>query len=131
MLARRALLWLLAFALVATQSLGLLHGFADGHGQGHGHHDGHTEEHADVHAEPHSGQAHAAPHSFLTSLFAGHTGTADCLSYDQLSHADALPGLPLVLLPALPPVAALRYFQGDFVARWAALFDARGPPLSR
>ena len=69
--------------------------------------------------------------TFLTQLFSGHLGDADCRAYDQLSHFDAAPGcaasaLPLVLTPFL-----LSTLSGLATARWHALFQARGPPSLR
>ena len=69
--------------------------------------------------------------TFLTQLFSGHLGDADCRAYDQLSHFDAAPGcaaltLPLVLTPFL-----LSTLTGLATARWHALFQARGPPSLR
>jgi hypothetical protein len=34
-------------------------------------------------------------------------------------------------LPVIAPAFFLQWFQGEFLARWAALFDARGPPPIR
>ena len=66
----------------------------------------------------------------LSKLFPHH-GQNDCRLYDQLAHGAALPSVPVLLLPVLPPVALLAWFQGEALARWVALFDARGPPVSR
>lgn len=69
-------------------------------------------------------------HAWLHGLFGDHT-EAQCRMYDHLSHGSAAPGVPLVLLPMLLPTATLAWLDGQFVARWVALFDARGPPLTR
>jgi hypothetical protein len=36
-----------------------------------------------------------------------------------------------VVLPALLPAAVFLYLEGEVLARWVALFDARGPPSAR
>ena len=64
-------------------------------------------------------------------LFVGHDKAADCLVFDQLCHADALHFLPLQALPTALPSFVLVTLAGDYIARWAALFQARGPPSSR
>ena len=71
---------------------------------------------------------HAGHH--LASLFGDHTD-AECRLYDQLAHGSAAPGVPLVVLPMLLPSATFAFLQGEALARWVALFDARGPPSSR
>ena len=66
----------------------------------------------------------------LAGLFGDHTD-AECRLYDQLSHGSAAPGVPLVVLPMLLPSATFAFLQGEAIARWVALFDARGPPSTR
>jgi hypothetical protein len=66
----------------------------------------------------------------VVSLFGDHTD-AECRLYDQLSHGSSVPGVPLVVLPVLLPSATFAYLQGEAIARWVALFDARGPPSTR
>jgi hypothetical protein len=64
------------------------------------------------------------------ALFTGHGSDSDCRLLDALT----TPGATAAATPALPLLLSsffLACFQGDFVARWAALFDARGPPVSR
>lgn len=121
----RALVWLLALALVLASSLGHLHrvlhdpALAGGHGatQAHG---------ADGHAHGHAG-AHG-----LSALFAGHDdGDLQCRLYDQLAHGSALPSVAAVLLPVVLPMAVFDFMQGEALARWVLLFDARGPPAAR
>lgn len=61
----------------------------------------------------------------------GHEGgTNECRLYDVLAQPGCAPA-PLPVLPVAPPAAFVAAMLGDFVARWAALFDARGPPASR
>ena len=126
----RLMVWLLmgclAGALLLAQTLGLLHGVV--HEDGREHHvqalsadQNHNHGHGDQGA--HSG-------GWLASLFSSHDGGADCRLFDQASHGSAAPASALSSLPALPPSVAVAIFQGDALARWAALFDARGPPLT-
>jgi hypothetical protein len=42
-----------------------------------------------------------------------------------------MPGVPLVVLPMVLPSATFAYLQGEAIARWIVLFDARGPPFAR
>lgn len=66
----------------------------------------------------------------LASLFGDHTD-AECRLYDQLSHGSSAPGVPLVVLPMLLPSATFAFLEGEAIARWVALFEARGPPFTR
>jgi hypothetical protein len=116
---QRAVLCLLLAAVVLAQALGLMHRVVhlpnapaqldqrSGHGHGH---------------------AHAHEAGWVASLFAGHADDSSCRLFDPLNH-EAAPSVPVVALPAVAALFFLDAFQGDFVARWAALFDARGPPL--
>ncbi|MGV3570058.1 MAG: hypothetical protein ACO1PB_05620 [Ramlibacter sp.] len=110
------LLLLLALALVLAQTLGLMHRVT---------HFAPAGLPAAVHqAQPEAGSP------WVASLFAGHASDNDCRLYDPLNHEGAPPVAALVL-----PLALSSFFlaiaYGDCVARWAALFDARGPPVSR
>jgi hypothetical protein len=69
------------------------------------------------------------PHG-IASLFGDHTD-AECRLYDQLSHGSGALGVPTLVLPVLLPSATFAYLQGEAIARWVALFDARGPPSTR
>ena len=82
---------------------------------------------AHSHAHGPGDAAHAHGHGWLNALFGAHTD-AECRLYDQLSGDPALQGVPLVVLPLQLPTAQLLMRAGDFIARWVALFDARGPP---
>lgn len=114
---RRAALWLLMWALLSAQLLGVVHSV--------------------VHAPALAGGASVSTvaqhqHDTVSAMFGGHDddGTT-CRLFDQLGCADVVLVVPGLALPlALTPVL-LQVFQGDFVARWAALFDARGPPSAR
>jgi hypothetical protein len=66
----------------------------------------------------------------IASLFGVHSD-AECRLYDQLSHGSGVLGVPMVVLPVFLPSATFAYLQGEAIARWIALFDARGPPSTR
>ena len=74
--------------------------------------------------------AHAPAARGLSGLFGDHTD-AECRLYDQLSHGSGALGVPPGVLPLLLPAAPLACLQGEAVARWVALFEARGPPAAR
>jgi hypothetical protein len=67
---------------------------------------------------------------FLKQLFSSHGSGTDCRLYDQLGNSDALPAVALMQLPAVLPSLPVAIFAGEVLARCAALFDARGPPLT-
>ena len=116
--ARRSSAWLLALALLLAQTLGLVHG----------------QLHATTQqlAQAHSQASSEAPAARWSGLFDAHGSAADCLVFDQLSHGDAAPLLPLLARPPLPVAAGLLDFvQGLIPARRSAPFDARGPPPLR
>jgi hypothetical protein len=66
----------------------------------------------------------------LQDLFSSHADGSDCRLFDALGQPGCAPA-PLVALPVTIPAGYLLATHADFVARWAALFDARGPPASR
>ena len=112
---RRRLVWLLVFALVTAQALGLMHRVV------HAPH-GHAPAHQQVQA------SHAT--DWVAGLFAAHHDDSTCRLFDPLNHEGA-PSVPAVLLPLVPASFFLDFFQGECLARWAALYDARGPPSLR
>lgn len=65
----------------------------------------------------------------LSALFGSHEGgTVECRLYDLLGQSD-LATAPVLALPPLPPLSrTVHRLRGESLARWAALFDARGPP---
>ncbi|WP_027730075.1 hypothetical protein [Variovorax paradoxus] len=81
-------------------------------------------------AHPAGAHEHAAHAHGIGDLFGDHSD-AECRLYDQLSHGAGAPGVPMVVLPVLLPSATFAYLQGEAIARWVALFDARGPPSTR
>ena len=106
----------LAVALLLSQSLGRLHAI----------------KHGGL-ASPHQVAAlHETQHNagFLEQLFSSHKTREECRLYDQLSDGHAMPAVAVVVLPVLMPSLAMVMLQGEAIRRWAALFDARGPPLT-
>ena len=67
---------------------------------------------------------------WTAALFSRHASDADCRLYDQASHGSAALQVIALILPMALPSFAVAIFQGEALARWAALFDARGPPLT-
>jgi len=54
-----------------------------------------------------------------------------CGVLDHLSAGQALTSLHILTLATLPSLTYLSLLSGNFIARWAAQFNARGPPVSR
>jgi hypothetical protein len=126
-----ALVWLLAASLLLAQLLGLMHGVVHGP-QAHIH--SHSHMHRDGHHQEHSALAHAEEEGeggWLAALFSSHDGDSDCRLFDQASHGQAAPTLPMLSLPLVLSTVAFDISRGEALARWAALFDARGPPSTR
>ena len=121
MLSRRAFAWLLLSALLLSQSLGLLHRTVHGAGL-------RSIGVASLQAVlPGDSGVRAS----LDALFGGHDGASDCRLFDQLAQGDVLSCLPVVPMHAAPMALLIVQLQGLAVARWAALFEARGPPSLR
>ena len=74
---------------------------------------------------------HGHDHQWLNDFFSAHGQAADCRVFDQLSHSGVLPVLPLLALPLALSTLGFLFFEGEVHAQWAALFEARGPPLTR
>jgi hypothetical protein len=119
MTSRRGLWWVVAFALVAAQTLGLMH---------RAFHPGGALPAAAHAAEIPGGTTHAPAANAIAHLFAH--DDAGCRLFDSSCHGAPAPVFSLPLPFALPP-AVLRVVQGEVQARFAALFDARGPPSVR
>ncbi len=110
------------------QSIGRLHGFV--HPQ---------ERHepavlAMPSASAEAGREATAPvppaRSRLHELFAGHdAGSALCTVFDQLSHADLLPGLPTLALAFAAPSHPCAVHAAWHHATQARGFLARAPPV--
>jgi ABC-type nickel/cobalt efflux system permease component RcnA len=128
-----ALVWLLATALLLAQLLGLMHGVVHGP-QAHLHlrdaahlaqvHHDDDHDHSAIAQDEQEG-------GWLASLFSSHGGDSDCRLFDQAAHGHAAPVLPMLSLPLVLCTVAFDISRGEALARWAALFDARGPPLTR
>lgn len=121
-LSTRAIVCLLTLALLLAQTLGLMHGTL------------HAPGSASVVSVVTAGMSKAdgghAGQGPLASLFSSHASDADCRLYDQASHGSAALHVASLVLPVLLPSFAVAIFEGEALARWAALFDARGPPLT-
>ncbi len=115
----RALLGLLLAALVLAQALGLMHRSV---------HLPQAPSQQQQQADRAVADAHGHDSHWVAGLFGGHADDSTCRLFDPLNH-EAAPAVPLVALPAVAALFFLDAFQGDVVARWSALFDARGPPL--
>ena len=111
---RRALLAGLAFALVMAQALGFMHRVVHG-----------PQAHLSA-----SASVSAAAHGWVADLFASHDDDSSCRLLDALGH-DAAPVAQVVVLPLALPSFVVATLQGECLARWRALFDARGPPAIR
>lgn len=110
----------LALALLLPQMLGLLHEVT--------HDRGHESAHPAQHARANHGQVRT---SSLASLFASHDdGSPDCRLYDQARHDGLVTTVAALSLPPPAPNKGVAPFADDALARWAAQFNARGPPLT-
>jgi hypothetical protein len=119
---RRGLLWLVLLALVAAQTLGLMHRAF--------HHAG--ADYPVLRISQHAVQQDqvAGTQGWIASLFSSHDDSS-CPLYDQLGQGGMITMPPAIALPLAPTAFVLQWFQGEVLARWAALFDARGPPSIR
>lgn len=131
--ALRPLAWLLVVALCLASTLGLLHRTVHLPGMPHAaalaasNATPEPAAAAAAHAHAHGGALHG-----LLALFGGHDdGDLQCRLYDQLAHGSALPSVALLVLPVVLPTAVFDFMQGEALARWVLLFDARGPPAAR
>lgn len=125
-----------ALCILFAQTLGLVHGIA--HGPIHANVGAQAAQAVGPHTEvPHHahpghapGNAQVAPGT-LETLFPQHEDAEDCRLFDALGQQPGAAMAGPVPPPAVPPcMQRLRHLEGAFVARWATLFDARGPPLS-
>lgn len=128
---KQLLAWCLAALLVLTQTLGLIHGvthaeaFAAAAAHSHAHVDRDKGNH-----QPVDRDVTAVTSGLLASVFASHKQDSDCRLYNQCSHGAGVANVLHQLLPVVTPSSEVAIFQGNALARWAALFDARGPPLT-
>lgn len=112
---RRVAWCVLALVLLAAQTFGQLHQQVHAHG---------------LQPVLAAAQPEAADSGGIAQFFAAHDA-GDCRLFDQLSHADSLPAMPVLALPLVLCAFILQLLEGEVLARWAALFDARGPPPVR
>lgn len=116
---QRRLWCVVVLALLVAQALGLMHRIV------HAPHVQHAPKALQVQQVQSLQAAHGA--SWVSCLFAGHADDSTCRLFDPLGHG-APPVAPAVVLPVVLSSFFLDHFQGEFLVRWAALFDARGPP---
>jgi hypothetical protein len=120
---RRCCLSAVLAAVVLAQLLGFMHRVV---------HAGTTAgvEAAAVAAQPDEQPSGTSAEAWLGDLFP-HEDESSCRIFDGAG-LQALVSFDLpVLLPIVATMPELRLRAGEFVARWVALFDARGPPFSR
>jgi hypothetical protein len=117
---RSALIAAVLAGLVLAQWLGTIHRIAHAHAG-----EAHESAGASV-SHSHAAAADEAE-SVLDALF-GHDRGSVCELYDQLTHADALAGVPALALPAIAPVHPARVHRTWHLAAQSAGFLARGPP---
>lgn len=104
--------------LVLAQSLGFMHRVAHG-----------PSARPDASAQV-ADQASGSTGHWLQALFAGHDEGTECPLFDSLTQL-AAPAAVALTLPLQAACAQVTVSRSDFVARWSALFDARGPPAFR
>lgn len=118
---RRCLLALLLLAVLAAQTIAFMHQALHGRQL--------ASPHAAAELVQQGGRGEAEARG-LAALFSGHDDEARCRLIDSLTHA--APDAAVVSTAALPLAATTLWFMaGEAAARWAALFDARGPPPVR
>lgn len=93
---------------------------AHGHPRVHGGADQHAHDEGERHVH-HAG-------GWLAHLMHGSHDDGGCKLFEAAGQG-FLPGTPGRVPAAIcPPRSVLAYLHGEALARWAALFDARGPP---
>ena len=127
--------WVLA--LLVSQTLGQLHAVKHVIQQGGPDAVAHAADTREMHAahdahheHEHEGDGDGDGEGFLDKLFSSHGSASDCRLYDHLCDGQAVPIILAAPLPIVLPSRLVAIFAGDALARWAALFDARGPPLT-
>lgn len=109
---RTALIAAVMMALVFVQTLGLIH----------------SAVHANGVPSPVSAFSCPTDGQWLKALFGVHHGNADCQSYDQLTHGDSLPSVPVVMVPPAAPACSVLIHRTWHLAGQSVGFLARGPP---
>jgi hypothetical protein len=125
-MAWRAAWGYLALVLLLAPLLGLMHGVVHGGGSLHS-----AEAHVHAAGDHDDAHEHADAQGWLVYLFSAHADDSDCRVYDQLCHSDAVSVPPAVVLPVVLSSFVFHFLEGEALARRAALFEARGPPLTR
>jgi len=128
-----ALVFALALVLLFAQFLGQTHSSVHGSVRvaAHVHAGGHSTGPWHPHQQANDSE-HGASGGIMAHLFSGHEdGSADCHTFDQLSHIDAMPGVAALVLPLVIQPFLFSLSLGLATARWHALFQARGPPSLR
>ena len=121
--------WLLC-ALVLAQAQGLMHGIVHGHPEParHGLHAPGALDHGEVG----DGRVRDGPGlHWVLRLFSGHGDAPTCRLFDQLGHADCLPGVPALVLPLQPAPRFVDIFEAQQPSLPPALIQARSPPPVR
>ena len=129
--AARAAWGYLALVFLLAPLLGLMHGLVHGAG---GDRPVAQVYWAESEAEAEADEAahkHGHDHHGLNDLFSAHSQAADCRVFDQLSHSGVPSVLPQMALPMALSTFVFPFLEGEVHAQWAALFEARGPPLTR
>ncbi len=124
-MAWRAAWGCLALVLLLAPVLGLMHGVVHRAGD----HPQAAQTQTQAHAAEAGGLVHG--HGWMDELFSAHVNDSDCRVFDQLCQSQAPPALPLLVLPVALSPFVFHFLEGEVLARWAALFEARGPPLAR
>jgi len=119
--ARRGVVLLLALFVLA-QTLGLVHRGL------HGDAGNPPSAPAGMHAHAVTSETEQSP-GWIDGLFGDHADPSGCLLFDVIAQPGCAPAYALIQ-PVLLPNAFLAATRAAFVARWSALFDARGPPHS-
>jgi len=117
----------LALVLLLAPMLGLMHGVV--HGAGGAAQAAHAAA-MDVGGHGHD-HSHGHGHGWLDEFFSTHGDDSDCRMYEQLGHSDVVPPPPALVLAVVLSSVVLHFLEGEILARRAALFEARGPPLAR
>lgn len=118
----RCLAAVLVFALLFAQALGFVHRSV------HGLEAAGTAL-PTIASRQAAGLAEAA-HGGWAQAFDHDAGGSECRLFDAVGH-DAVQPCLLALPVAIPPPAFVAVLAGESLARWAAMFDARGPPPAR
>lgn len=127
--------WLFLLAQAAALAHGVMHGaWGEAHHRHAGHH---VHDHGsgraaagDPHHVQHVHHAHAGADSHWMLQVVHGNGNDACKLFDAAGHAVLPQPARVTEAPLLPGGAVLAVLDGDALARWAALFDARGPPAS-